>query len=834
MRTCLSQVQIESYCGGWLPSAESSEILAHLDSCDVCRTACDAYARASPVRERLGTNGADAISPVSEPTDKPVSRSRSSDATIERPASPLDVTRSFDTGSGAVSASSGLSAERMPRIEGYHSTGVLGQGGMGIVYRAVQTKLSRTVALKVLPALVGSASPSAVSRFRREAAAAARLHHTNIVPVYDFGESIDGYFYAMELIEGQPLDELIGRFFAKNAASASPARLADLLRTTTVDVSSPSGLRGDTTTVLLDSSTATSIASSRRDRMYYQQVARWMADAADGLHYAHGEGIIHRDIKPANLILSIDGRIMIADFGLAKGSEEATITKTGTMIGTLRYMSPEQSMARRARVDHRTDIYSLGVTMYELLCFHPAFPGDDEKEILGAILARKPKAPRKIAPSVPPELETICSKAIEKSPEARYDTARSFAEDLRRYLSDLPIVAKKPGPIRRAVKLIKRHRAATVACSALLLLAGSTSLAVHLHRKSVTAAAHQLAAEADSRVAEGLRIQARPTPTAAATVAKLNSAARQYEMALAIDLAHWRALANLAIVKKDLFNAQADPNPSLLEEANDLCDRALAIQDRSDSLWNSKGVILKKLGRFEEAIKAYRSAANVNPNSVAAWDNLGVAQALAGDLDAAENNLRHAAELGGVADPCNWHAWRNLASLQWLRGSPNDVTSIDQALQCGPADAWSYLIRARIRLRSDDPAMHAKALVDTQLAANLAGERVAWVRRVRAQTNLRLENWADATEDAQAAVAVGDLETINQLIVAIAEASRGDLSSAGSAYEAAVVSWPKTLRTAGAYVVSAPFGVLWFDTADDLVSLRDEARREMGLEAASP
>ena len=174
---------------------------------------------------------------------------------------------------------------------------------------------------------------------------------------------------------------------------------------------------------------------------------------------------------------------MLADFGLAKGDAGESVTMTGTMVGTLRYMSPEQTMAKRVPIDHRTDIYSLGATLYELLCFRPAFSGDDQKAILSEIISREPTRPRKVAPGVPAELETICLKCLEKSSDARYETGRALAEDLRRYLSDLPISAKRPGPIRRTIKLIKRHRAASVALTAIFLLFGVVGLSIHIENR---------------------------------------------------------------------------------------------------------------------------------------------------------------------------------------------------------------------------------------------------------------------------------------------------------------------------------------------------------------
>jgi len=228
-----------------------------------------------------------------------------------------------------------------------------------------------------------------------------------------------------------------------------------------------------------------------------------MADAAEALHFAHDQNIIHRDIKPANFLITMDHRIMVADFGLAKTAGERSVTMTGSLIGTLRYMSPEQAMAKRVRLDHRTDIYSLGVTMYELLTFQPAFPGNDEKEILGSIIAREPTSARKIDPHVPRELETICFKAMEKLPDARYDTARALADDLRRWSNDLPIAAKPPGVRVRVTKFLRRHRVAALAVAVSALAVVSVVLAVGITRE----AQRTQAAKAEGLLNEALRIQ---------------------------------------------------------------------------------------------------------------------------------------------------------------------------------------------------------------------------------------------------------------------------------------------------------------------------------------
>jgi hypothetical protein len=187
-------------------------------------------------------------------------------------------------------------------------------------------------------------------------------------------------------------------------------------------------------------------------------VARLGVQAAEALEYAHQLGVVHRDIKPANLLLDQRGNLWVADFGLARLPNEPGLTLTGDLIGTLRYMSPEQAQGKWLLVDHRADLYSLGVTLYELLVLEPPFRGTDRQELLRQIASEEPKAPRRLNKAVPAELETIVLKAMEKSPADRYATARELADDLGRYLRDEPIRARRPSLAQRGRKWARRHR----------------------------------------------------------------------------------------------------------------------------------------------------------------------------------------------------------------------------------------------------------------------------------------------------------------------------------------------------------------------------------------
>jgi tetratricopeptide (TPR) repeat protein len=332
----------------------------------------------------------------------------------------------------------------------------LGRGGMGIVYEARQVSLNRKVALKVLSGGLGL-TPKTVQRFQREAEAAARLHHTNIVPVYATGEENGAHYYAMELIDGPSLDHVIKQM-RRQTAEADPAP----------ELGATGPYVGDAT-LAAPGSHSSSLGSGSG---YFDTAARMVAEVADALDYAHKQGVIHRDIKPSNLLLSPVGRLSINDFGLARVLEQPGMTLTGEFVGTPLYMSPEQITAGRAPLDHRTDIYSLGAALYELLTLQPPFAAQRRDQVIAQIIHKEPKAPRQVNRKVPVDLETICLKAMDKDPDRRYQTGKDMADDLRRYVNRFAIAARRAGPWARLKKWAKRHPAvaALLGCLAVAVL----------------------------------------------------------------------------------------------------------------------------------------------------------------------------------------------------------------------------------------------------------------------------------------------------------------------------------------------------------------------------
>ncbi len=315
-------------------------------------------------------------------------------------------------------------------IAGYRVIRELGSGAMGTVYEAEQIALSRRVALKILAPHL-SLSGGAVARFRREAEAAGRQRHPGLVAVYDVGTANGVHYIAQELVEGgQTLVNLHDRF----------RRLAIL------------------------------------PASYYTATAERFIAVAEALQHAHDSGVIHRDIKPSNILISPKGQPKVADFGLARVEDSMVLSRTGDFAGTPYYASPEQAAADPSALDHRSDVFSLGATLYEALCFQRPFEGDALHQILERVQNHDPIDPRRVRSLVPPELAAICLHALEKRPDRRYASMAELAADLRRFLAHEPIHARPPGATRRAVKWLRRHPVVTasgaVAGLALVVVSG--------------------------------------------------------------------------------------------------------------------------------------------------------------------------------------------------------------------------------------------------------------------------------------------------------------------------------------------------------------------------
>lgn len=327
------------------------------------------------------------------------------------------------------------------RIADFEIVREIGRGGMGVVYHAHQISLGRDVALKVLPN-TGRFGAEAIARFRVEARAAARLHHTNIVSIYAEGQHEGLHYYAMELIQGVSLDHVIRE--CPNWITDRTLPLDFFDNALTCDFSTDNGSPLD--------------EKSQRTLRDYQQIAAMMADVADALACAHNQGVIHRDIKPHNLLVDVDRKPHIVDFGLAQLADSPGMTHDGDLMGTLSYLSPEQVEARRGTVDHRTDIYSVGVTLYEIITGRKPFRGETRAQTIHAILNENPTPPHRIASHIPADLETICLRAMNKHPEERFASADELARDLCLFVDGRVIASRRPGPTERMIKWTRRHK----------------------------------------------------------------------------------------------------------------------------------------------------------------------------------------------------------------------------------------------------------------------------------------------------------------------------------------------------------------------------------------
>lgn len=416
---------------------------------------------------------------------------------------------------------------KLERLGDFRIIRELGRGGMGIVYEAEQESLGRRVAVKVLPRplLLDSIQ---LKRFEREARTAARLHHTSIVPVFGLGRH-EGYHYiVMQYIRGVGLDVVvrelrrrlkgaeteagisaygdtsggsrvivdalsIARSLARDASKQSTQTDADSRR---VAPSSSDATRldvGDRIPPSAEHASSPSYepvfgtAASNVSLMYWRGIARIALKAAEALEYAHRQDTLHRDIKPGNLLIDTDGMVWVADFGLAKAFHQGEVTQTSGVVGTLRYMAPEQL---QGKADARSDIYSLGLTLYELATLHPAFAETRKTSLIDAILRGQPKMPRLLTTNMPRDLETIILKSIVREPNARYASAAALADDLRRFVEDRPIRARRATVFERLWRWSRRNPAlAALTGTAAALLIGisvvATGAYIHTNRANI-------------------------------------------------------------------------------------------------------------------------------------------------------------------------------------------------------------------------------------------------------------------------------------------------------------------------------------------------------------
>jgi WD40 repeat protein/serine/threonine protein kinase len=494
-----------------------------------------------------------------------------------------------------------LEEQHLEMLGDYRILREVGRGGMGIVYEAEQESLGRHVALKVLPsqALLDSRH---VQRFQREAKAAARLHHTNIVPVYGVGEEAGLHYYVMQFIQGLGLDEVLAEVRRVRQAkqgsgeTASSARPSSRRKEVSVAVvahglltghfeaglsepaelvpSAPtplpsaegepavlpaplsgagSGVQHDSAVHLPGQTKGSSLSESGRH--YWQSVARVGIQVAEALAYAHSQGVLHRDIKPSNLLLDTHGNVWVTDFGLAKVAGSEDLTHSGDIVGTVRYLAPERF---EGKADARSDLYALGLTLYELLTLRSAFDETDRNKLIAQVMHAEPARPRQIEPEVPRDLETIVLKALERDPERRYQTADELADELKRFVAGEPIRARRVSAWQRLVLWARRRPAvaALVAVSGVAALA-VVGVAVALVYSSRLEDANSRLGESNGRLQEALE----DAHQARNTAEEQRQQANWFRYVHAISLAHaeWRD-GNVTRVQQLLQECRTTPS----------------------------------------------------------------------------------------------------------------------------------------------------------------------------------------------------------------------------------------------------------------------------------
>jgi eukaryotic-like serine/threonine-protein kinase len=535
---------------------------------------------------------------------------------------------------GSLTAENGAAVRvRLQRLGDYRILREIGRGGMGVVYEAEQESLGRRVALKVLSA--GSLlDPKQVRRFEREAKAAARLHHTNIVPVFGVGRQDVHHYFVMQFIAGLGLDVVLddlrrirsGKSDTKPAANASRAAgltgvdVARSLMTGRFDAAEPpsdgsvtepfngvdsaASLTGDNGP-LADSGSSPAIlpgsselsASSDPDRQFYRSTARVGIQVAEALEYANRQGILHRDVKPSNLLLDNHGNVWVADFGLAKTAEADDLTHTGDILGTIRYMAPERFSGH---FDARSDVYSLGLTLYELVSLRPAYEASDRHRLMERVLHEEPDRLKKLAPGVPRDLETIITKAIARDPAMRYATAAELAEDLRRYVEDRPIRARRVSSAERFARWCRRNKVLATSIG----VAGAALLAVAVLALLFAENQRRLSAQQSLRLAE----QTQATDKITRLVGDLDRRGKALESSLTESN---RRLAMLNFERGQIAFEKGQIGPGMIwtieslrlaTEANDNAGRHLALANLS--AWRRRYVIPKAVFSFGVEVRS--------------------------------------------------------------------------------------------------------------------------------------------------------------------------------------------------------------------------------------
>jgi len=590
------------------------------------------------------------------------------------------------------------------QIGEYRIVREVGRGGMGIVYEAHQRSLNRQVALKILP-FAAVLDQRQIARFKNEAQAAAQLHHPHIVPVFAVGQEQGIYFYAMQYIDGQSLEQAIVelREYAPRSGNASTRG---------------AGAAGGSTTTLCNAVNSAFGQRPVRSADFFRTVARLGKEAAEALQHAHESGIIHRDVKPSNLMVDRNGKLWVTDFGLARIQTDNGVTLTGDIIGTLRYMSPEQASGAVV-VDARTDVYSLGVTLYELLTQRFTHPAEDRRTLLRQIVEDEPIAPRKINAAIPVDLETIVLGAMAKARDDRYATAETLAEDLERFLEGLPTLARRPTLADRMGKWARRHRplVGVAACAVLLVTFISAVGLVLLAREQGRTSAALQDAKQNAEIAQ------QNFERAARHFQQARTAVDQFGVQVSDRLAEYPGVE--PVRREVLLDTLKYYRQFALDAGNDpqLRKETALAHFRS-------AVIAAKLGAVDDAIAEYKSAQALLQDLIAAdpgdaeaeaqlalsHNNLGLLYAGRSDLKSAraEYNAAIVAQQRLVSK----HRDDAMFASQLAESEANLGLLLDQSGDGNGAEEALRASIAELRELATGPAGRARSQHDLAIACN--------------------------------------------------------------------------------------------------------------------
>jgi serine/threonine protein kinase len=553
---------------------------------------------------------------------------------------------------------------KLPTIRDYRIFREIGRGGMGIVYEAEHLALGRRVALKVVPSKPGS-DASSVERFRHEARAAAGMHHSNIVPVFDVGSTEEYNYYAMQFIVGDGLDRVIevlsemreGGERGKNTLLSQTefALQAAAAITTNWDrpIESVGETRAAVETAKQVSATSSSISAISNEQTYARNVAKIGIEVASALGHAHGRGIIHRDIKPSNILLDTDGTAWVADFGLAK-SQDVELTQTGNILGTLRYMSPERFSGP---CDERGDIYGLGAALYEMLTLRPLYRAADHLTLMDQIKTQEPTPLREQDRTIPLDLETIVHKAIARDPARRYQTAALLSDDLQRFTEGRPILARRVGPLERLSLWANNNRlvaglAASLIIGLFAVAVGSTFGAIQY--RNLASQAQEIADE-KAAIADEMAVLAKRNQTVVDSFVGAFRSADPENQGVTSDM------TALEVLQQALSQIESDE-----ELAQDELTKA--------TLLAAIGSSLDSLGQYNSAISAHEETLGLrkaklgdeHPDTLSSMNSLAVGYQSAGRLEEAislhEETLRLQKATLGDGHPDTLISMNNLAT----------------------------------------------------------------------------------------------------------------------------------------------------------------------------